>query len=49
MEPRQRQKKAVITSDERGHKHFKGDKVVANCSRHCNVIAPFIAEERESI
>ena len=26
-----------------GHKHFKGDKVVANCDRHCNVIAPFIA------
>ena len=22
---------------------MKGDKVVANCSRHCNVIAPFIA------
>lgn len=26
-----------------GHKHFKGDKVVAVCDRHCNVIAPFIA------
>ena len=26
-----------------GHKHFKGDKVVAFCARHCNVIAPFIA------
>lgn len=26
-----------------GHKHFKGDKVVAFCDRHCNVIAPFIA------
>ncbi len=26
-----------------GHKHLKGDKVVANCSRNCNVIAPFIA------
>jgi transposase len=25
-----------------GHKHFKGDKVVAVCDRHCNVIAPFI-------
>jgi len=25
-----------------GHKHFKGDKVVAFCDRHCNVIAPFI-------
>ena len=26
-----------------GHKHFKGDKVVAFCDRHCNIIAPFIA------
>ena len=26
-----------------GHKHFKGDKVVAVCDRNCNVIAPFIA------
>ena len=26
-----------------GHKHIKGDKVVAFCDRHCNVIAPFIA------
>jgi len=26
-----------------GHKHFKGDKVVAFCDRHGNVIAPFIA------
>jgi len=26
-----------------GHKHFKGDKVVAFCDRHCNVIAPFVA------
>jgi transposase len=25
-----------------GHKHLKGDKVVAFCDRHCNVIAPFI-------
>ncbi|MEP0984027.1 hypothetical protein [Leptolyngbya sp. FACHB-17] len=25
-----------------GHKHMKGDKVVAFCDRHCNVIAPFI-------
>ena len=25
-----------------GHKHFKGDKVVALCDRHCNVIAPFV-------
>lgn len=26
-----------------GHKHMKGDKVVAFCDRNCNVIAPFIA------
>jgi len=26
-----------------GHKHLKGDKVVALCDRHCNVIAPFIS------
>lgn len=26
-----------------GHKHIKGDKVVAFCDRGCNVIAPFIA------
>ena len=26
-----------------GHKHLKGDKVVAVCDRHCNVLAPFIA------
>ena len=26
-----------------GHKHLKGDKVVAFCDRHCNVIAPFVA------
>jgi transposase len=26
-----------------GHKHIKGDKVVAFCDRNCNVIAPFIA------
>jgi len=26
-----------------GHKHHKGDKVVAFCDRHCNVIAPFVA------
>ena len=26
-----------------GHKHFKGDKVVAVCDRNCNIIAPFIA------
>jgi hypothetical protein len=26
-----------------GHKHLKGDKVVAFCDRDCNVIAPFIS------
>ena len=26
-----------------GHKKMKGDKVVAFCDRHCNVIAPFVA------
>jgi transposase len=26
-----------------GHKHLKGDKVVAFCDRRCNVIAPFIS------
>lgn len=26
-----------------GHKHMKGDKVVAICERNCNVICPFIA------
>lgn len=26
-----------------GYKHFKGDKVIPFCDRHCNVIAPFIA------
>jgi transposase len=25
-----------------GHKHLKGDKVVAFCDRDCNIIAPFI-------
>jgi transposase len=25
-----------------GHKHVKGDKVVAFCDRNCNVIAPFV-------
>jgi len=25
-----------------GHKHNKGDKVVAICDRNCNIIAPFI-------
>ena len=26
-----------------GHKHLKGDKVVAVCDRNCNVIAPFVS------
>ena len=26
-----------------GHKHMRGDKVVAFCDRNCNVISPFIA------
>ncbi|WP_262419911.1 transposase [Paraburkholderia sp. 31.1] len=26
-----------------GHKHLKGDKVVALCDRNCNVIAPLIS------
>jgi len=26
-----------------GHKHLKGDKVVAFCDRRCNVIAPFVS------
>ena len=26
-----------------GHKHLKGDKVVAICDRNCNVVAPFVA------
>jgi transposase len=26
-----------------GHKHMKGDKVVALCDRNCNVIAPFVS------
>ncbi len=26
-----------------GHKHLRGDKVVAFCDRHCNVIAPFVS------
>ena len=26
-----------------GHKHMKGDKVVAFCDRNCNVIAPFVS------
>ena len=25
-----------------GHKHMKGDKIVAFCDRNCNVIAPFV-------
>lgn len=26
-----------------GHKHMKGDKVVAFCERNCNIIAPFVS------
>src|ERR1019366_907644 len=26
-----------------GHKKVKGDKIVAFCDRHCNVIAPFVS------
>lgn len=26
-----------------GHKHLKGDKVVAFCNRNCNIIAPFVS------
>ena len=26
-----------------GHKHLKGDKLVAICDRHCRVLAPFVA------
>ena len=26
-----------------GHKHLKGDKIVAICDRNCNVLAPFVA------
>src|ERR1700742_2623903 len=26
-----------------GHKKLKGDKIVAFCDRHCNVIAPFVS------
>ncbi len=26
-----------------GHKHLKGDKVVAFCDHHCNIIAPFVS------
>jgi hypothetical protein len=40
---RQWRKRAATILDERGHKHLKGDKVVAFCDRNCNVIAPFIA------
>ncbi len=27
-----------------GHKHMKGDKVVAFCDRNCNVISPFVSQ-----
>ena len=43
MEQRLPLPKAATILDERGHKHFKGDKVVAFCDRNCNIIAPFIA------
>jgi len=26
-----------------GHKHIRGDKVVAFCDRYCNVLAPFVS------
>jgi hypothetical protein len=29
-----------------GHKKVKGDKIVAFCDRHCNVIAPFVSAPR---
>ena len=25
-----------------GHKHMKGDKIIALCDRQCNIVAPFI-------
>jgi hypothetical protein len=37
--PRRRRKRAAATSASAG----KGDKVVAFCDRHCNLIAPFVA------
>jgi transposase len=36
-------KKGGDNLDFSGHKKVKGDKVVAFCDRHCNVIAPFVA------
>ncbi|MBV8887488.1 MAG: transposase [Chroococcidiopsidaceae cyanobacterium CP_BM_RX_35] len=39
----QRQKKAATISDSAGTSTFIGDKVVAFCDRHCNVVAPFVA------
>lgn len=36
-------KKGAINPGFRGHKKPKGDKSVAFCDRHCNVIAPFVA------
>src|ERR1700692_3423867 len=36
-------KKGVDNLGYSGHKHLKGDKVVAFCDRDCNVISPFIA------
>ena len=43
MKPRQRQKKAVITSDSADTNTFIDDKVLAFYDHHCNVITPFIA------
>ena len=43
MEQRQRHSKGGDNLGFSGHKHFKGDKVVAVCDRNCNIIAPFIA------
>jgi transposase len=36
-------KKGGDTIGFNGHKKLKGDKVVAFCDRHCNVIAPFVS------
>src|SRR6201992_3433392 len=43
MEQQRRRKRAAITSALAGDKKVKGDKVIAFCDRHCNVIAPFVA------
>jgi hypothetical protein len=39
----QRRQKTAATLGFSGHKHMKGDKVVAFCDRNCNVIAPFVS------